>query len=213
MSARGLTAALKTEFLKKKLAPIVLVEIQFVSGTERLWSGIGNLSWASQTWKGVGDLGGISSITESADVAANGLQLSLSGIPVELLDEALNEVRPGNRVKVWLGAINPSGQVIVDPYLSFHGYTDVPTVEDSGETCTISLACEPRWIDRRARVWRYTQEDQNILSPGDTGFRFLKDINKPLYWGKAGVNVNRSIMDVKYGGDRGGRLGHYGSDM
>lgn len=183
--ARGLTAALKAEFLKNQLCPIALVEIGFASGTVRLWSGIGDLSWGGNTFNGAGTLGKISPISEAAEMQANGISLTLSGIPTNLLNYCLSEVRPSKKVRVWLGAMAPDNTVIVDPYLAFVGYTDVPTMEDNGESCSISISCEPRWIDRRSRVWRYTDQDQSILSPTDTGFRFTKDCSKPFYWGKA----------------------------
>jgi hypothetical protein len=185
MAKRDLTAALAAQFRAKGLKLVALVEIEFVSETMRMWSGYGTLSWNSQSWLGMGSMGSISSITESSDIAANGVTLSLSGIDAKLLDESLNEIRPNKRAKVWFGAMDTVGKVVVDPYLAFQGFCDVPTVQDEGETCTISLTCEPRWLDRRARIWRYTAQDQALLSPGDTGFRFLKDLDKQTYWGKA----------------------------
>jgi hypothetical protein len=204
--ARNLTAALKAEFLKLRLSPVVFVEIEFLNSTARLWSGYGNLSWNGQTWLGMGTVGSVSSISESSDIAANGISLSLSGIPTDTLDDCLNEIRSNKRVKLWFGAVDANGGIIVDPYLSFQGFTDVPTIEEGADSCTITLTCEPRWIDRRARKWAFTQEDQNVLHPGDTGFRFLKDINKPLYWGKAavGTNGNNTIRDIKGYGEPGG---------
>ena len=47
---------------------------------------------------------------------------------------------------------------------------DVMTLQETGDSCTISLTAESRLIDlERPRVRRYTKEDQKLIDSDDTG--------------------------------------------
>jgi hypothetical protein len=74
---------------------------------------------------------------------------------------------------------------VADPYLVFDGRMDVMTIEDAGETANISLSAESRLIDlERARVRRYTNNDQQNQFAGDTSLRFVADLqDKEIAWG------------------------------
>src|SRR5581483_7146864 len=112
--------------------------------------------------------------------------ISLSGIPSSLVSKVLGEVRPNYPVKVWFGCLSESGAVIADPYLTFHGLIDVPTIQENGQTATISITVENRIFDlQSARERRYTDKDQQQLYPGDKFFEYvpsLADWNG--IWGK-----------------------------
>jgi hypothetical protein len=187
---RDLTTALMAEMAKKSLAPILLVETQFLSGWVRLWTGRGGLQWNGETWGGIvlpNDqlIGAISQLTESNDMTADMMTLSLSGIPSTAIAQVLNEVRPSFVCNVYLGALDTAtGLPIATPYRSWSGYTDVPTISDAGETCTIQLTVESRMAElQRTRDWWYTHEDQQLISPGDMGFQFvggIQDLYLPL---------------------------------
>ena len=62
---------------------------------------------------------------------------------------------------------------------------DVMTIEDAGDTANISLSAESRLIDlERARVRRYTNNDQQNQFAGDTSLRFVADLqDKEIAWG------------------------------
>ena len=189
--SRSLTSALEAELAKQALRPIVLVQAQFTSGTIYVWSGVGSLSWNSQTWTGVGALGSISSVQESTEVEAQGIAIGLSGIPADLIASVLGECRPNAPVKVWLGAVNDAGAVIADPYQSFSGRMDVPEIEEGAETCSVSIHVENRLIDLgRARERRWTNEDQKIDYPTDRGFEYVAGIQEwNGFWGKPGAGI------------------------
>jgi hypothetical protein len=190
--ARDLTSAMQAEFLKVKLRVVIFVEGVFTSGTLRVWSGMGTVPWNGQNWIGTGNLGGISAISEGTEPHADGIELSLSGIPSDLITKALGECRPNAPVKVWFGCLNEAEAVIADPYQSFGGRMDVPSVEEGGETSTIKLRVENRLADLgKARERRYTHEDQQIDFPGDLGCEYiagLQDWNG--IWGKPGASAN-----------------------
>ena len=62
---------------------------------------------------------------------------------------------------------------------------DVMTIEDAGETASISLSAESRLIDlERARVRRFTDNDQQNQFSGDTSLRFVASLqDKEIAWG------------------------------
>src|SRR5438270_12468583 len=159
--SRALTSGTLAQALANHCAPIVLVQLTFTDGIQYAWTGIGNLVWNGNTYTGVGQLGKIGPITEDTAVQAQGLQLELTGVPQNLLNEALGHCAQGNAVLVYFGFLDASGNVIADPYLAFSGRMDVPTIDEGAETATITLTAENRLIDlQRVRVRNFTQQDQ-----------------------------------------------------
>lgn len=185
--SRALTASLLAQIQAGTVQPIIFFEGEFSSGFVRAWSGIGDLGWDSKTWAGVGNFMGMSPITETGDVQAVGIVVSLSGVPASLTSTVYSEARQGKPGKVWLGAFDSSGAVIADPYLTFSGRLDVPTDEDDGETVKISISYESRLVDlERPRERRYTPEDQAIDYPTDKGFEFVAGLqDAQLVWGRS----------------------------
>ena len=159
------------------IRPVFFVSIQFTSATTFLWSGIGDITWDGHTWTGVGSLGTISSATEVNDVSAQNITLALSGIPNDLLGQAITEVRQTQAARVWFGSRNDDGTVIADPTKAFEGRTDVPSVNEGADTSTLSITCENPLIElSRSPGFRWTHEQQQIFYPGDLGFQYVPDV-------------------------------------
>lgn len=186
--ARSLTAAMITELQAATVRPVLLFRGEFSTGTLRAWTGIGDLSWNSQTWTGVGSLAGISVIEESQEVAAKSVSVSLDGISATNVSLALSAARQGKPCDIWLGFLNASGAIIADPYLVFRGRLDVPAIEDGGETATITISYESRLIDlERPRGRRYTHEDLQLDYAGDLGLEYVALLaDQPITWGTQG---------------------------
>jgi hypothetical protein len=184
---RDLTVSVQNAISADQVSPIILFEGEFASSTVRVWSGFGDLSWNSQTWIGVGTFGGISSIGETADIKANGVTISLSGIPLDMISLALSEVRQNKVGRVYMGFMDSSNDVISDPYLAFEGRLDVPAIQDDAETAVITITYESRLIDlQKAREIRYTDEEQKRLYSGDKGLEFVASLQEAdIVWGKA----------------------------
>lgn len=181
--SRDLTAAMITEVTAAKLRPVIFYEGEFSGGTLPLWSGVGTITWNSLSWTGAGHLLGISDITETADLRAEGFTVSLSGLPSSLIAVAQAQAELGLAGSVWFGCMDAAGAVIADPYLAFKGKLDVPSIEDTGDTCTISVAYEHQLIDlERPRLRRWTHEDQQI-DYGDRGFEYMASLqDQVLEW-------------------------------
>jgi hypothetical protein len=166
------------------------MEGRFSGGTVNLWTGIGETVWNGKTWTGAGNLAGASQIEETSDIKAVGVNVSLSGIPAELLSLVLQSIRGGDQVDLWLLAMDLStGAIIGDPDddLIFSGRADVPEITEDPAGPSISLALENRLIDlERARERRYTPEDQHIDYPGDKGFDYVASLQQQdIVWGRS----------------------------
>ena len=167
--------------------PALLVELQFVSGPVRAWSGVGPLSWNGVTWAGVGLLGRVSTVEETLELKAAGASFQLSGIPPELLAPVVAEPIQSRAALLYLAFFDPDWQVVPEPVLLFRGRMDTVEIADGGAIATITLYAESRLRDlERARVRRYTDADQQAEFPGDLGLSFvasLQEIN--ILWGRS----------------------------
>lgn len=185
--SRDLTEDLADEFVKGTLRPALFVEAEFGAGAVRFWSGIGELSWNGETWTGAGGVLAFSPPDETMEHRAAGGTITLQGISSDILSAVIGEAVQGAPVKAWLGAFDESGDIIADPYQWLDGELDVPSIEDSGETCTISVSVENRLqaLLERAPERRYTPESHAIEYPGDKFFEFvpkIQDVQVP--WGR-----------------------------
>ena len=170
------------------IRPVLFLQMQFTDGPIHVWSGLGQLTWNGIQWTGLGTLGTISAIEESSEVKATNVTFTLSGIPQDLIQHALGQVRQGNPVQLWFGTLGDNNNVLADPLQIFAGRMDVPTINEGAQTSTISIAVENRLIDlQRSRERRFTDQDQQIDKPGDLGFQYVQFIQGwSGTWGKAG---------------------------
>ena len=212
---RTLSGAVIAELTARSLRPILLAELHFVSSTEYVWTGSGTITWNGHDWTGVP--GQLAPMEETDQVTATNLTLTLSGIPSDRVASALTECRHGNNVTVWFGMLDASGVVIADPVRAWSGVMDVPTIDDSGETSTVTLNVESRLARLQvASNKRYTTQDQQPISPGDLGFQYVESIQDWTgAWGKATgapggmcscsamwLDANRRVADVCREGGR-----------
>lgn len=202
--SRALAAAMLAQITAGSLRPILFYQGEFTTGTLRLWSGIGTISWNGQLWTGAGTLGTVSAIEETSDIRAVGFQVSLSSQAAAILSLSLAAVRQGYLGYVWLGALDVSGAVVADPFLAFSGRLDVPEIIDEGERATITISYESRLIDLdKTRERRYTHEDQQIDYPGDLGFEYVASLqDAQITWGR-GRGIPSTAPATPYG-DGGG---------
>lgn len=183
--SRDLTSAASAALTASNVKLALLFQADFDSGTTRAWTGLGDLSWNSQTWYGTGNYLTIGGIEETNEIKATGTTVTLSGIPSELVSIALSEDYQGRAMTIWLALFDSSNAIISDPIQVLSGRMDIMEIQEGGETATISVSVENRLIDlERPRVRRYTNEDQKIDYPNDKGFEFVPSIQeKQIIWG------------------------------
>ncbi len=183
--ARGIASGITIEIANRVVTIAMFVEVEFISGISRVWSGVGDRLLGGNTFTGLGDLIGISTIEETEDIKSSGIELSLSGVPSALLSSILGDARQGKTATVWIAFLDSSLAIIADELILFRGRTDVPTITEGGEFSIISMRVENHLIDlKRARNHRYTQEDQQVLHPTDLFFEFVPSLqNADINWG------------------------------
>jgi hypothetical protein len=175
------------------LYPIYFLEIEFNAGTVRVWTGLGDRDWDGHTWSGVGWLVGFTEVTETAEIRATNLTISLRGVDLAIVALVLLNLQQNKPAKVWQGLLSPGplfddapdkGVLIDDPLLYYEGRVDFGEIDKDPENPAIRISCESRLRDlERARVRRYTHEDQQIDYPGDLGFQYAHQVDKPFRWG------------------------------
>lgn len=186
--ARNLHSDLNTAVQQDEVHPAILAKVNTTGGDVRVWTGIGDLTYNAETYTGTGTFLGVSPNSERTDLSASGVTLSLSGIPSDLVSAALGQVQQGRSCQVWMALLNTStGALINNPYELFAGFSDVTVLSEGAETSTISIQSENRLVDlERARIRRYTNEDQKSEHSGDKGFEFVPSLqDKVIVFGKS----------------------------
>src|SRR5260221_12919929 len=156
----GLDTSLAAAFASGTLVPFFMGTFQFKTTTQRVWSGVGDLTVDGQTFKGVGSFAEIGTISEGTEVEAKGTYVKLSGIDPVLLGESLSDIQAGLQVLLWIGAMDQACNVIGTPYQIFGGIIDQSSVEMGDETISITLHLESKVVDfARSSNRKYTSAD------------------------------------------------------
>lgn len=92
--SRNLDPTLAASLSAGVIQPVVFVQITFNSGTEYVWSGIGDFDFNGHTFSGVGNLGSIGPIAEGSAVKADGTSVTLSGIGLSQIGVPAPPVTP-----------------------------------------------------------------------------------------------------------------------
>ena len=186
-AGRSLSSGMVTEVTTAQLSPIIMAELQFSTVTPtRLWTGYGTITYNGVGYLGIGDLGNISAIEETTDLAARGITMQLSGVPTAYVAIALSTTYQGKPCSIMFGAISPTaGTLVSSPVTVFSGRMDVMQIADDGQSANITMTAENRLVDfRRVREVRFTDEEQQTLFSGDVGLEFVTSIQeKTIYWG------------------------------
>jgi hypothetical protein len=176
------------------------------SAPVRLWSGIQSASFTdisgSGNYLGVGTLGSISSVSETTDVSAKSMDLTLSGIPTEYVSLALTGSYRNRDAVVYLILYN-TAMTSYEQITLFRGKMDQLIINESSDTSAITVKCESRLIElNRPKDVRYTDEAQKQLYPTDKGLEFVASMaDKSIYWG---VSAPSSVGNSSGEGDGDG---------
>jgi len=184
MSERDLHADVVTEVQQQVVRPACLAEMAFPTGTVRIWTGQGEISWNSQTWTGTGKFVSFSAFSEQTDGSANGVKITFSGVDSDLISDAVEDAFQGDNVSIWIAFLNSSGAIVGTPFKFFGGLMDTGEIRDDGQKASIIINAESRLIDQlRPIQHRYTEQDQQKLYAGDKGFEFISTIpDRQFLW-------------------------------
>lgn len=206
---RNIPAELASEIQSSHIQPAYLVELLFDTGTLRLWTGYGVLKWNGEEFFGGGNLISISDMDETQDIEAKGLVCTLNGIPSNIIALALSERSRGRKFRLYFATVETKSYIATEqdqgrieledgegyillenqliapnPYRLFSGLMDVIEISDNGSDAFVRLNVENNLIvGRRAKVSRYTKEEQRKLYPNDKGLDFINQLqDKEVTW-------------------------------
>jgi hypothetical protein len=181
------------------------------SAPVRLWTGNTNKTFndigGSGEYLGVGTLGGISTITETTEVSAKTMDLTLSGIPTEYVSLALSGSYRGRDVVAYLVLFN-TAMSSYEQVTLFRGYMDQMLIMEGSDFSNITVKCESRLIElNRPKDVRYTDEAQKQLYPTDKGLEFVASMaDKSIYWGVSAPSSTGNDGGGENGGGDGSSM-------
>lgn len=205
---RNLTPEMIAEFSSGYVRPALMAELFFDDQTLMMWTGIGDLVWGDKVFLGGGNFIGVSTIEETQETQAKGIVASLNGISSALISLALGQRVRGRPFRMYLGVVGSQQRVLTEeepgfvqledgsgfvllenvllnsPYRIFSGLMDVMEFTDTGETADIRLSVENNLIiGQRAKISRYTVEDQRKDYPNDRAYDFINQLqDKEIIW-------------------------------
>lgn len=188
---RTIATANKNETTGEVFRPVLFLFLDLDGGDVTVNSSDQDIAWdfdgdsSDETFTGVGQFGSVSVINESADLKASGIQCMLSGIPTTHISNALSESYSGRTAKLYIGFLNASRVLVADPMVIFAGRIDAMDIQ-IGKTASVSVSIESKLVDwERARIRRYTNEDQRNLYSTDEFCEFVvQTVEKELVWGQ-----------------------------
>jgi len=188
---RTIATANKNETTAEVFRPVLFLFLDLDGGDVLVNSSDQDIAWdfdgdsSDETFSGVGQFGSVSVINESADLKASGIQCMLTGVPTTHISNALSESYSGRTAKLYIGFLNASRVLVADPMVIFAGRIDAMDIQ-IGKTASVSVSIESKLVDwERARIRRYTNEDQRNLYSTDEFCEFVvQTVEKELVWGQ-----------------------------
>ena len=181
---RGLTTAFADSLAGDTIRLFNAVSVQFSNNASeriRLWTGYGRITINGDEYVGMGNLGSISPIIESSELAAKGITFRLTGAS-SLIAAVFSQSYQGNPIDVYLGTMDNQNNIIGVKEV-FGGFLNTMNVVNNGEV--IEGTAENRFLTlQKANVRTYTTSDQAVAFPGDTGFDLVQNLTeKEIVWG------------------------------
>ncbi|WP_435007979.1 hypothetical protein P12x_005245 [Tundrisphaera lichenicola] len=185
--SRDITSTTISAAQAPEIHPVLFFKMEFDSANINLHSDLGTIVWGGDTYTGVGRLGNISTADEVSDLSSSQINLSLSGLPLDLAGVLFNEQYQGRLATLYLGYLNLTTRVLVDtPAILYKGLIDTADFSQD-KTFGITLS-----VGNRFAAWdkpvirRYNNATQQSRFPGDTGLQYIEQTsNKTIIWGSA----------------------------
>lgn len=172
---------------------VVLARLHF-SPEQRYCSAYQSIYWdeagtGEEEYIGLGHLASMSVLTETSELAAETIQLSLSGIPNSMVTDIFSDEYIGKPVYIWYATLDTDTYAVQGgqdgPILMFAGNMDYGVI-DFADTATITVNATSRLADwERPRGGRYNHAYQTRhIDSTDYGFKYVQALqNKPISWG------------------------------
>lgn len=180
--SRSISGAVSTAVNAAHVKVFPLVEMALDSGTVYVCGAAHDVVYNSNTYQALYGLGSIEPIEETDSMVA-GLAFTLSGVPSSIIATTLATEVQGRACVVRMAFIDSSNALQVDTNV-WTGYLDQMTLEDGAPTATVRVTAEHRLVRwDTPRPWRFSNEDQQIISAGDGFFKWSAAIAEAtLVW-------------------------------
>ncbi len=159
------------------------VELILPNEIIRIHTGVGELVIEGNTYLGVGQLGNVTTIESSSDDKPVSVEVTLAGIPGNLLSDALGTRMRGSSARVLIFVQDESGEIkaaadsvvgLVTEYNVELGEDNIVQVGISDEFALYEHALNNYW----------SEQSQLALHPGDHICRFTAQMaDREIYWG------------------------------
>ncbi|WP_435459751.1 hypothetical protein [Variovorax sp. ZT5P30] len=180
---RSLPAPAVAALAAPELTIVQLIYFQFAGLPIALNSSNSPIDFGGVTYLGAAGLGSVSPIDDGPD-EVRGLQLTMSGVSTEAIALALadSSIVQGAPLTIRLAIMD--GGTVLDAPIDWDGRVDTLSIEEDGDTCTITVTAESSAVDLlRGNALTTSNADQQYLYPGDRAFEFVvSQANVPIVW-------------------------------
>lgn len=183
---RWTSSSNQTAAAERTVVLVTFAHLEIPGDELRLCDAPVTVTWGGFDWSGVGGHGGVEAVSESIELIAQPVKMTLSGVDAQYITDAMTAQYHGQPVTLYIGLMNVSTHALIDtPEEIWSGFMDVMHIQVEKGKATITVDCEHR-LRRQPVTARYTDEDQRELYSGDRFFAFLHLI--PGYVAKWGAN-------------------------
>ena len=162
------------------------VEMDFLSGIQRICNFNKTFTWSGVEWAGVGGLCSISEIKESEKIEPQPVTIGLNVAQQSWLALAVGAVEQyrGRPVRIWQCPLTSSFTLIGTPQLAWEGEMDVLAISAQDTSGSIAMRCEPTSKRlRRRNVIRINRAQHRQAHPADSGLDFQSGLlETPYTW-------------------------------
>lgn len=208
---RSLDASLLTDLAAESAVLVWLVELTFGGGTVRFTSAAADVDWSASTWTATGGALVVEPVLEVADLRAQGVRLTLSGVDPAIVSAVLGQDHRGRAAKLYLGHLDASsGDVIGTFYTAFQGYMNdgFEITQEQGEADGVAgtVRITTRLVSRLVDLERVRGISANVAShqahfSADTFFRPVAPLmGRVIYFGPSRVDFGAPWAGPPFGG-------------
>jgi hypothetical protein len=203
MSERSFPTALETALSADEASLALLVYIDWPSSPQpdvRFWTGVGDITYDSETWTGTGDLGHIDKIADSLQKNDIGIELTFNYLNDDLRNEVVTTDPVGSDASIYLALLDNATRTVTAAYEIFPGFVDEVEIVDGGDSGSVKVRLASE-LARMARPVSFALSDshQKDIFPGDKGMEFATRMDEQILWGR------KASQPRSGGGGSGGR--------
>ncbi len=147
-------------------------------------TGIGRVTYDSNTYLGVGDFGEIGEVREAEAIGPLSITVGLALPNAEYLVESLDAGNYGDTVTIFAAYRASDGSLVSNPWVAWAGWFEFATIlAGQDNAISVTLQHDLSILDE-IEGSRFTDEDQQARFSGDLAFEYIHEMaNIRLVWG------------------------------